>query len=97
LEIDADDTRLLFKLLDRDDSGVIDVEEFCEGCMRLKGEAKALDVHTLIWQVSKFLGKWGDFTEYVEEHFVDVDRFLAGQLKRDGVMVPHGLQDRISS
>ena len=29
-------------------------QQFCAGCMELKGEARALDVHTLIFQVSSF-------------------------------------------
>ena len=35
-------------------------------------------MHTLIFQVSEFHAKWADFTAYVEEHLIDVDRFMAG-------------------
>jgi len=48
LELDAEDAKALFKLLDRDDSGEIHMYEFCEGCMRLKGEAKSFDINCLL-------------------------------------------------
>merc|ERR1719373_59642 len=66
LGISAENTRMLFNLVDVDKSGKIDVEEFCEGCLRLQGEAKSTDVHTLIYQVRLFLFKWAEFTEFVE-------------------------------
>lgn len=37
LDISTTDTRALFRLLDRDRSGKIDIDEFCNGCMRIKG------------------------------------------------------------
>eukprot|EP00440_Ansanella_granifera_P064195 gb/GFBE01069596.1/.p1 GENE.gb/GFBE01069596.1/~~gb/GFBE01069596.1/.p1 ORF type:complete len:414 (+),score=91.21 gb/GFBE01069596.1/:1-1242(+) len=37
----------LFKLLDVDGRGVIDIEDFVDGCLRLKGAAKAIDVAVL--------------------------------------------------
>merc|ERR1712232_146910 len=39
------DARSLFDLLDKDSSGEVDIDEFCEGCLRLKGEAKSFDIH----------------------------------------------------
>lgn len=69
LDIDVQDTRLLFHLLDRDGSGLIGLDEFCDGCLRLKGNAKSIDVHTLIYQIKHFLYKWAEFTGFVEESF----------------------------
>lgn len=42
--LDITDAHTLFVLLDRDQSGLIDTDEFLLGCLRLKGEAKNLDV-----------------------------------------------------
>merc|ERR1740123_361212 len=69
LGISAENTRILFRLVDVDGSGRIDLAEFCDGCLRLQGEAKSTDVHTLIFQVRQFLVKWADFAEYVEDRF----------------------------
>jgi len=72
LGISADNTRVLFRLLDVDNSGRIDLEEFSEGCLRLQGEAKSIDVHTLIYQIKKFLTKWSDFTKYIDDRFMSL-------------------------
>merc|ERR1712217_366297 len=45
----------------------IDFEEFCAGCMRLKGEARAFDVHVMLLQLRHFVDKWSNFTRFVAE------------------------------
>merc|ERR1711920_141226 len=72
LDINAENTRMLFQLIDVSNCGKINVEEFCDGCLRLQGEAKSVDVHTMIFQVKRFLAKWSEFTGYVEERFTDL-------------------------
>lgn len=69
LDINAENARMLFRLLDRDGSLKVDIDEFCEGCLRLQGDAKSFDVHTMMYQMRSFLTKWSDFTIYVEERF----------------------------
>jgi len=69
LDINAEDARMMFRLLDRDDSMRVDIHEFCEGCIRLQGQAKAFDVHVMIFKLQLFLSRWSDFTVYVEEGF----------------------------
>lgn len=44
LEISAQDAWQLFTELDSDGSGEVDVDEFLEGCMMLKGPARSIDV-----------------------------------------------------
>jgi len=44
LDIDREDAEFLFDMLDVDSSGFIDVDEFLNGCIRLQGPAKALDL-----------------------------------------------------
>merc|ERR1711920_75703 len=73
LGISADNTRMLFRLMDLDGSGKIDLGEFCDGCLRLQGEARSVDVHTMIYQVRQFLLKWSEFTCYVEERLGNAD------------------------
>lgn len=53
LELNASDTQALFKLLDQDKSGAIDIDEFCEGCMRLKGEARSFDINCLMYETRR--------------------------------------------
>merc|ERR1712039_145995 len=45
--VDVTQVGKLFELLDQDMSGSISVEEFIMGCVKLKGEAKSLDIAIL--------------------------------------------------
>jgi len=47
LGVDVNEVEKLFLLLDEDGSGCIDKAEFTFGCLRLKGEAKSLDLAIL--------------------------------------------------
>jgi len=47
LGVDVDQVGKLFLLLDQDNSGYIDRQEFLQGCLRLKGEAKSVDLAVL--------------------------------------------------
>jgi len=47
MELDVDDPKILFQLLDEDDTGTLDMAEFIKGISRLKGGAKALDMYRL--------------------------------------------------
>eukprot|EP00930_Biecheleria_cincta_P071484 TRINITY_DN58994_c0_g1_i1.p1 TRINITY_DN58994_c0_g1~~TRINITY_DN58994_c0_g1_i1.p1 ORF type:complete len:696 (+),score=132.23 TRINITY_DN58994_c0_g1_i1:144-2231(+) len=56
LELDVSEAHVLFKLLAGDDEEV-SIEEFCDGCMRLKGKARSIDVNLLIYQTEKMIDK----------------------------------------
>jgi len=51
LGLNVGQVRLLFALLDVDQSGEVNVEEFVSGCLKLKGGAKMLDLAILKYQV----------------------------------------------
>merc|ERR1719512_555299 len=53
LKIDTSDAARLFKLLDSDGSDQILIEEFIEGCMKLQGQAKSMDLHSLIYETRR--------------------------------------------
>merc|ERR1719461_2645830 len=53
IDIDRSEATGLFHLLDLDQGGTVDAEEFLSGCLRLRGPAKALDLAVLISQVKK--------------------------------------------
>jgi len=71
LELNATDTLTLFELLDQDGSGELSIDEFVDGCMRLKGEARSFDINCLIQEskkTSKILGRFAAQTfERVEK------------------------------
>jgi len=47
IDIRHDEVDLLFHMLDFDGSGSISIDEFCEGCLKLMGQAKSFDVHRM--------------------------------------------------
>uniref|UniRef100_A0A7S1WXH9 EF-hand domain-containing protein n=1 Tax=Alexandrium catenella TaxID=2925 RepID=A0A7S1WXH9_ALECA len=64
LNLDVSDARMLFTLLDYDQSGEVAVEEFLAGCNKLKGESRSLDLAIMQlevrWLKEAFLG-FADF------------------------------------
>eukprot|EP00747_Dinoflagellata_sp_TGD_P113858 gnl/TRDRNA2_/TRDRNA2_171808_c7_seq6.p1 gnl/TRDRNA2_/TRDRNA2_171808_c7~~gnl/TRDRNA2_/TRDRNA2_171808_c7_seq6.p1 ORF type:complete len:263 (-),score=78.47 gnl/TRDRNA2_/TRDRNA2_171808_c7_seq6:96-884(-) len=56
LEIDTHDLETLFKILD-DGDGVIDLDEFIDGVNRMKGQAKSIDVVSLLKNHHKIAAK----------------------------------------
>jgi len=51
LDLDIRKAHTLFKLLDRNDNGEVGIEEFLDGCLRLRGQAKSLDMNLVIYQL----------------------------------------------
>jgi hypothetical protein len=55
LKLDVSDARVLFQLLDADDSGEITIDEFMVGVYKLHGESRALDIKIMTFEVGKLL------------------------------------------
>jgi len=66
LGLDVSQTKDIFKLIDWDESGQIDTDEFVVGCMQLQGGAKVLDVETLMRNHKKMFNKFAHKIEEVE-------------------------------
>eukprot|EP00928_Gymnodinium_smaydae_P002318 TRINITY_DN10828_c0_g4_i1.p1 TRINITY_DN10828_c0_g4~~TRINITY_DN10828_c0_g4_i1.p1 ORF type:complete len:703 (+),score=111.77 TRINITY_DN10828_c0_g4_i1:45-2153(+) len=66
-EIDTSDAWLLFRLLDTDSGGSIDYEEFVDGCIRLKGNAKCIQVAQLMYHDKWLMDAMCELTETVQE------------------------------
>lgn len=61
LDIEPDDAWSLFKLLDQDHSNFIELDEFIEGCMRIRGSARSIDMARLMYEhrwLTKQLAAW---------------------------------------
>eukprot|EP00928_Gymnodinium_smaydae_P089874 TRINITY_DN73764_c0_g1_i1.p1 TRINITY_DN73764_c0_g1~~TRINITY_DN73764_c0_g1_i1.p1 ORF type:complete len:636 (-),score=126.69 TRINITY_DN73764_c0_g1_i1:146-2053(-) len=57
LGLDVEDTERLFKLIDSDDSGEVGIQEFLDGCLRIKGEAKSIDIQGILAEVRRLSAK----------------------------------------
>merc|ERR1712217_208111 len=100
LEITADDTSMLFALLDVDDSGCVDIAEFCSGLLRLQGDAKSFDVHCLIFHNMKFVRTFEGFVQDVVSGFEQLEQYvddLGDQVKDLGDQVKAYMNESSSS
>merc|ERR1712060_948924 len=48
IDVDLREAKTVFRLIDVDGSGSLDLEEFMNGCLRLRGPARALDLTMLL-------------------------------------------------
>jgi len=62
----------LFQLLDTDDSGVLGRDEFCYGCLRLRGSAKTLDTATLMSENKRVFQKVIEHVEQLREDMLSL-------------------------
>lgn len=68
-DIHADDAWTLFKMLDADGGGFVDLNEFVDGCIRLKGSAKSIQVAELGYHDKWIMDKLIDLSEFCKDHF----------------------------
>lgn len=77
LDLSVTEAESLFRLLDIDNEGSIEVEEFIAGCCRIHGPAKAIDLTTLMCQVMLLHRQWRSHAMLLED-FLHFTGFLAG-------------------
>lgn len=63
LDINVTESDYLFDMLDLDRSGEVDMEEFVNGCLRLKGNAKSIDIHTLMHEIKLMIKQLNYFMD----------------------------------
>jgi len=69
LGLEANDAERLFAILDANNSGDVDVGEFLDGCLRIKGNARSMDVYTMMRDLKILDGR-------VKALCKSVDKFL---------------------
>jgi Ca2+-binding EF-hand superfamily protein len=69
LELDFSELRTLFEMLDTDKIGNVSIEEFVWGCVRLQGNAKSLDLCTLLYEHRQF-------KRFTQESFMKIEHSL---------------------
>jgi len=75
--LDIWDAWTFFKLLDVDGGGEIEVEEFLMGCLRLRGQASAMDIQRIIHEQNWLIRSQGKFHTYMEGQVKDLKDTLA--------------------
>eukprot|EP00927_Polykrikos_kofoidii_P081890 TRINITY_DN7986_c0_g1_i1.p1 TRINITY_DN7986_c0_g1~~TRINITY_DN7986_c0_g1_i1.p1 ORF type:complete len:787 (-),score=140.13 TRINITY_DN7986_c0_g1_i1:187-2547(-) len=64
----------LFKLIDKDREHAINIEDFVEGCLRMRGNAKSLEVNEMMYQNRWMMDKMADVLDVIEEFLVPLFR-----------------------
>eukprot|EP00747_Dinoflagellata_sp_TGD_P103288 gnl/TRDRNA2_/TRDRNA2_168913_c0_seq7.p1 gnl/TRDRNA2_/TRDRNA2_168913_c0~~gnl/TRDRNA2_/TRDRNA2_168913_c0_seq7.p1 ORF type:complete len:493 (-),score=69.85 gnl/TRDRNA2_/TRDRNA2_168913_c0_seq7:27-1505(-) len=67
MQLDPRDGDLLFKLLDEDESGEIEAEELVSGCMRLRGQARSLELAAFMHENSRNFKRWREHADLVQK------------------------------
>jgi len=66
INVDPSEAGGLFKLLDADGSGFVDAQEVVNGCLRLRGPAKALELSLLMYETMRLKERLAQHTGLVE-------------------------------
>ncbi|CAK0799984.1 unnamed protein product [Prorocentrum cordatum] len=78
IDLDVDEARALFHLLDVDDSGEIDAEELVHGCLRLHGQAKAIELAAFMHEFRRTVRRARVHEELVEQALERICDHLEG-------------------
>jgi len=101
LELDVSQAHVLFRLLDVDDSDQVALDEFFDGCMRLKGQARSMDVNMLLYENEKIFARLMDFMKNTETRWLRLENKLGLPPARKSVeeepAMPGGTTDRLAN
>eukprot|EP00927_Polykrikos_kofoidii_P064750 TRINITY_DN6029_c0_g1_i1.p1 TRINITY_DN6029_c0_g1~~TRINITY_DN6029_c0_g1_i1.p1 ORF type:complete len:709 (+),score=96.97 TRINITY_DN6029_c0_g1_i1:82-2208(+) len=68
LDLHINEVWSLFRLIDVDGTNELDIDEFVDGCLRIRGPAKSLEVHELMYQIAWLMDTVVHLVASVEEH-----------------------------
>jgi len=94
LELDVFEARGLFQMLDTQEKGVVDIDDFVVGMMRLKGAARGYDLAWLMQDMTKNSVRLDAFMKFVEDQFKELVKDEVGRLEHREVQ-KKSLQDYI--
>eukprot|EP00928_Gymnodinium_smaydae_P045107 TRINITY_DN30112_c0_g1_i1.p1 TRINITY_DN30112_c0_g1~~TRINITY_DN30112_c0_g1_i1.p1 ORF type:complete len:554 (+),score=130.99 TRINITY_DN30112_c0_g1_i1:59-1720(+) len=73
LGLTINEARNFFKLLDAEGNGLVNSEDFIIGCLKLKGPASCLDVHSLMHENKRMLRGVASMVQRLEEEIEDTN------------------------
>merc|ERR1712203_323342 len=79
INVEVAEARSLFDLLDEDGSGSIDSKEIAEGCLKLRGPARALELSLIARDIV-------DLQVSIKEMVIDLRVLLIEVIEREGQM-----------
>merc|ERR1712110_97822 len=96
-DIENADAWTLFKLLDTDGGGAVDVTEFVDGCIRLKGQAKSIQMAQLMYHHKWIMDKLVELSETVHTQGKYFSHFSSNQKIIIDHLVPSDPVTEVSS
>merc|ERR1711948_104414 len=88
LDLDVSQAHVLFELLDADGSNQVTIDEFLDGCMRLKGQAKSIDLNMLLYMSKKVFDQMMLFMRWTEQKCSLVEERLGMGMPRAAPPAP---------
>lgn len=68
-QVEADDAKRVYKMIDRGHDHGVSVDDFLHGCIKLKGTAKSIDMFCLMKETTDQLEHMNHFMNFAEESF----------------------------
>jgi hypothetical protein len=76
LDLDIVDAWSLFKLLDADGTGIITLDMFTDGCLRLKGDARRIDISNMMYTSKWTMDTLSQFATKTEHDMAQITVLL---------------------
>eukprot|EP00747_Dinoflagellata_sp_TGD_P160453 gnl/TRDRNA2_/TRDRNA2_177983_c0_seq1.p1 gnl/TRDRNA2_/TRDRNA2_177983_c0~~gnl/TRDRNA2_/TRDRNA2_177983_c0_seq1.p1 ORF type:complete len:774 (-),score=148.33 gnl/TRDRNA2_/TRDRNA2_177983_c0_seq1:291-2612(-) len=76
IQVDIADAQTIFELLDADGDGEIDCDEMLSGCLRLRGQAKSIDLASLIKVTKNLSQQHEDLASMVETRLDSLSKLM---------------------
>eukprot|EP00746_Dinoflagellata_sp_MGD_P101070 gnl/MRDRNA2_/MRDRNA2_41161_c0_seq1.p1 gnl/MRDRNA2_/MRDRNA2_41161_c0~~gnl/MRDRNA2_/MRDRNA2_41161_c0_seq1.p1 ORF type:complete len:658 (+),score=96.67 gnl/MRDRNA2_/MRDRNA2_41161_c0_seq1:124-2097(+) len=83
LELEVWEVKAFFSLLDAEKKGFVDIDSFIEGCLRIKGQARNMDLQAMKMEQIKFQRRWEIFADYCQAQFEWLEQFLNSKMMVD--------------
>lgn len=77
MDLDCNAMLELFDLLDSDGAGTLSIEEFIQGCIRIRGDAKAVDLFALLRESRARHKIMTQFKNFTENRLLRIEQALA--------------------
>lgn len=84
IDIDFSDAWTLFKLLDADGEGSVEVQEFVDGCLSMRGSAKGIQIGKVMYEIKWMMTEMTGIQVMVQEYFDEVLMHLKALRKGSG-------------
>jgi hypothetical protein len=79
LKLDVSDAVILFQLLDGDQSDEVGIDEFLEGCYKLQGESRSLDMKIMQYEVRFLKDHFKELTGAFEHLYNLITKFVGDE------------------